>query len=168
MIERRADLTSPDLLLFTSDSRHTPLAFAGTPLLTLRIWSSARSVDVVGRLCLVNKSGTSINLCEGLTRVDALPDEESIGATKGAKGREVVVELGPVAAELCVGESLRLHVCSAAHPRWMRNLCASPEVPLAKQRSGNFASCRVHVSVDAGMSVLALPVLPSASLDEAY
>lgn len=146
-------------------------------------------------------SGTSINLCEGLTRVDALPDEESIGATKGAMGREVVVELGPVAAELCVGESLRLHVCSAAHPRWMRNLCASPEVrvgmhrtqgyraplrcprmlstvvhsmstrgqvPLAKQRSGNFASCRVHVSVDAGMSVLALPVLPSASLDEAY
>ena len=72
------------------------------------------------------------------------------------------VELGPVAAELGLGERLRLHVCSAAHPRWMRNLCSSPEIPLARQTSGSFASCCVRVSVDDEASVLMLPLLDTA------
>ncbi len=159
-IERRTDL-----LLFTSAPLREPLAFAGTPVLRLRVWTSSRSIDLIGRLCLVTRRGASLNLCEGLTRVDATAAEACIGDADGRIGRLVEVELGPVAAELAVGESLRLHVCSAAHPRWMRNLCSSPEVPLARQTSGSFASCCVRISVDDEESVLTLPLLDVTQAD---
>ena len=156
-IERREDL-----LVFTSEPLREPLTFAGTPVLVLRVWTSSRSIDLIGRLCLVTRRGASINLCEGLSRVDAAAEEACIGDADRRTGRLVEVELGPVAAELGVGERLRLHVCSAAHPRWMRNLCSSPEIPLARQTSGSFASCCVRVSVDDEASVLTLPLLEAA------
>ena len=156
-IERREDL-----LVFTSEPLREPLAFAGTPVLVLRVWTSSRSIDLVGRLCFVTRHGASINLCEGLSRVNAAAEEACIGDADWRAGRLVEVELGPVAAELGVGERLRLHVCSAAHPRWMRNLCSSPEIPLAQQTSGSSASCCVRVSVDDEASVLTLPLLETA------
>ena len=71
----------------------------------------------------------------------------------------MTVEMAPLAVELAAGESLRLHVCSAAHPRWMRNLCAEPEVPLHEQLVGR-ASCTVRLSVDdAEGTRLELPII---------
>jgi len=159
-IERR-----DDVLVFTSEQMHAPLGFAGNPSLKLRVWTSSRSIDILGRLCLVTPHGASINLCEGLTRVDATASEACIGDEQGGIGRLVVVELGPVAVELARGECLRLHVCSAAHPRWMRNLCSSPEVPLARQTSGGLAECSVCVSVDDEESMLVLPIVDLAEVN---
>ena len=103
-------------------------------------------------LCLVTRLG-SVNLCEGLVSLAAAPGEAAIG---GAAGREVELELGPVAADFAQGAVLRLHVASAAHPRWCRNLCGDPSVPWAK-REGGAAACRVHVWAD-GSSALVLPL----------
>ena len=216
-IEARADV-----LVFTTTPLDAPLVLAGNVSLQLRVWATARSVDVVGRLCIVRRGGKSINICEvrvrpdgdcswplprpnpnppasrpplpstptrtqplsqsttaarscpsppspcpcaalpqGLTRVDAAVDEPSIGAADEARGRLVSVHLGPIAAELARGERLRLHVCSSAHPRWMRNLCSDPEVPLAQQRSRGVA-CRVQLGIGHPDSVLVLPLLPSS------
>ena len=67
------------------------------------------------------------------------------------------VELGPIAAEVPAGGRVRLHVCSAAHPRLMRNLCADPAVPLCLQREGE--ACTVGVWVDDPASRLLLPIV---------
>ena len=173
-VERR-----DDVLVFSGAPLSHSLCLAGAAKLTLRVWASARSVDVVARLCRVTSRGVSINLCEGLTRVNAAKGEPSIGGgggggsstttaagagggggeEDGGPGRLVVVQMGPLAVELARGESLRLHVCSAAHPRWMRNLCTDPEVPLHEQELGA-TSCRVRMSVDdADSTLLELPVV---------
>ena len=89
-----------------------------------------------------------------------------------------------MAADFEPGSQLRLHVASAAHPRWARNLCGAPlylphispvsplhlpynphrwarnlcgdpDVAWAKRTSG-CAACRVHIWAD-GSSALVLP-----------
>ena len=62
---------------------------------SIRVAASAPTVDLLGRLCLVTRLG-SVNLCEGLVSLAAAPGEAAIG---GAAGREVELELGPVAAD---------------------------------------------------------------------
>ena len=76
------------------------------------------------------------------------------------EGRLVQVVLSPLAVELAPGERLRLHVCSAAHPRWIRNLCADPSVPLHEQRPpSEHAACEVRIGVDADDCLVELPVV---------
>ena len=60
-----------------------------------------------------------------------------------------------MAADFEPGSQLRLHVASAAHPRWARNLCGDPDVAWAKRTSA-CAACRVHIWAD-GSSALVLP-----------
>ena len=175
-IERRNDV-----LLFTSAELSEPLCLGGSGTLQVRVWASARSVDIVARVCRVDKRGRSTNVCEGLTRVNAEEGEASIGsggsaaagganggATSGAgagsdigSGRLVSVELAPLAVDIAAGERLRLHVCSAAHPRWMRNLCADPSVPLHEQMppKGEEAECIVRVGVNDEGCRLVLPIV---------
>ena len=173
---QRAVEQREDVLCFTGEPFAAPLALGGAAVLRVRLWSASRSVDVVARLCRVDLRGASFNLCEGLTRVDAEATELSIGTTASsaasssaassaaaapdAAGRLVSVTMSPLAVELSPGERLRLHVCSAAHPRWMRNLCADPDVPLHEQRppSECFA-CVVRIGVDEAECCLELPVV---------
>ena len=152
-VERR-----DDVLVFTTQQLAQPLCLAGTATLQLRVWASARSVDVVARLCRVDKRGRSYNLCEGLTRVDAAKGEPSVGAAASGVGRLVTVVMRPLAVDLGIGERLRLHVCSAAHPRWMRNLLSDPEVPLHAQRPGA-SSCTVRLGVGDEEGFVTVPVV---------
>ena len=87
-------------------------------------------------------------------------DESEVGAKFG--GRVVSVVMSPLAVEFAAGERLRLHVCSAAHPRWMRNLLCDPEVPLHEQVVGSEA-CEVRVRVEAHECCLTLPVIECKS-----
>ena len=80
-----------------------------------------------------------------------------LSAAKAGSGSAPPVELGPIAAEVPAGARVRLHVCSAAHPRWMRNLCDDPAVALCLQREGEKAAVGVWVDDDA--SRLLLPIV---------
>ena len=157
------------MLLFTSAPLDAPLCLGGVAQLTLRVWATSRSVDLVARLCRVDTHGASYNLTEALVRVEALPDEPSIGEAPGlygtaaGDGRLVTLDITPLAVDLLAGECLRLHICSAAHPRWMRNLCAAPEVPLHEQTPPKPEDdhCVVRVGMDDAMCRLTLPVVES-------
>jgi hypothetical protein len=59
----------PDVLCYTSAPLTTPLEIIGPVRLELSVQSSVSSTDFVGRLCVVQPDGTSLNLCEGLCRV---------------------------------------------------------------------------------------------------
>ena len=151
-IERRSDV----LVFTTPPLRANTTRIAGHVTLTLRVATSTRTADILGRLCLVTPLLGSVNLCEGLVSLVAAPGEEDADGIGGEHGRLIRLELGPIAAEAARGSRLRLHVASAAHPRWARNLCADPETPWAARRAGA-STCRVHVWAD-GSSQLVLPL----------
>ena len=79
---------------------------------------------------------------------------------------EVEVALGPTALALAAGERLRLHVCSAAHPRWMRSVGYGGDGEVASLGDAALESARPRpVAVrlwadDARPTRLILPVMP--------
>lgn len=155
-VERRADV-----LVFTSEPLRRPLVVVGHVRLALRLASSAHSVDLVARLCEVRPLGGSTNICEGIARLHAPPPPQpppSRAAHRlgGDEGTVVTVELGPIGAELRAGSRVRLHVCSGAHPRWMRNLNNPRATPLADHTCGEPSTQRVWV--DCADSFLVLPI----------
>ncbi|WP_306205045.1 CocE/NonD family hydrolase [Actinoplanes sp. RD1] len=100
-LEKRADV-----LLFTSEPLTAPLEIMGSVRATFDATTTAASGDVFARLCDVDPSGRSINICDGLTRMS---------------GGRTVVELGPAAHHFKAGHRVRLQVSGGAHPRFLRN-----------------------------------------------
>lgn len=147
-IERRADV-----LVFSSPMLRRNLVVVGYVRLHLRAASSAPSADFVARLCEASPVRGSVNVCEGLQRLHADLGTNGVG---GDAGQECVVSLGPIACEFSAGSRIRLHVCSAAHPRWMRNLNQPEHVAVANQPCG--APSLQRVWVDDRGTRLVLPV----------
>mmetsp|Transcript_67423 Transcript_67423/g.185936 ORF Transcript_67423/g.185936 Transcript_67423/m.185936 type:complete len:450 (+) Transcript_67423:1427-2776(+) len=163
-----------DILVLTSGPLTEKVTVIGEIKFDCHVWSSANSADFVARLCDVAPSGYSTNLCEGLTRVNGFPgwtptDEPATGSTtesatkemaKVGQVRGVTINVGPIAAEFGVGHRIRLHVCSAAHPRWFRNL-GDDQAPLAPRLAPPPQTChtqRVYFGSEFPSS-LKLPVL---------
>ncbi len=112
MIETRADL-----LCYTSPPLTAPIDVVGYVRLELCAHSSLPHTDFIARLCIVDRSGRSTNVCEGIYRVTpASADREPDGSLR------LDIDLGATAQRFQAGERIRLHVCSAAHPRWAANL----------------------------------------------
>lgn len=161
-IERR-----DDVLVFSSAPLAAPVVLAGEVRAQLRVRSSCDHTDWVCRLCDVDAAGRSHNICEGMVRVS------EAGSGGGAPMR-VSVSLGSTACRLRAGHRVRLHVCSAAHPRWMRNL-GTGLTGLALATSTESTSARQEVFHDdssasagggaaAATSVLYLPSVREADL----
>jgi len=103
-----------DVLVYSTQKQEVPFFVIGPVLLRLKVSFELASVDLVGRLCHVDAAGVSTNLCEGLTTISSTNlDGTSI---------HLEVAMSSIAFLVRSGECLRLHVCSAAHPRWCRNL----------------------------------------------
>ena len=79
------------------------------------IWfaSNRKSADLFVRLCDVDRSGRSTNICDGIVGVDAAPD--------GTAARPVTVALWPTAYLFRKGHRIRVQVSSGSHPRYARN-----------------------------------------------
>jgi putative CocE/NonD family hydrolase len=151
-VERRADV-----LVFTSAPLRRRLAVVGHVRLRMRAASTAHSVDFIARLCEVSPlTGSATNICEGVVRLHAQPAADPTTRVGGDDGIQVTVELGPIGVEFSAGSRVRVHVCSAAHPRWMRNLNNEHTTPLAEHTCGHSSTQRVWV--DCLSSYLELPV----------
>jgi putative CocE/NonD family hydrolase len=101
-----------DVLTFTSRALTAPLELVGPISAHLSLTSELEHLDVFVRLCDVDLSGRSWNLCDGLSRVTVSPGELS----------SVSVELWPLAHRFAAGHRLRIQVSGGAHPRFARNL----------------------------------------------
>ncbi|MFI5778924.1 CocE/NonD family hydrolase [Nocardia sp. NPDC051570] len=109
----------PDLLTYTSEPLTGATEVIGTVTVHLHFRSGrstadgpaapGSTTDFVVRLCDVGPDGRSFNICEGVRRVDI----DDTGA--------VDVELWPIAHRFAPGHRLRVHVCSAAVPRYVRH-----------------------------------------------
>jgi len=85
--------------------------------LELFVKSSLPTADFFGRLCIVDRSGSSHNLCDGNFRV-----EPGRGEMQPDGSVRIVVAMSATACRVKTGQRLRLLVASGAHPRFARNL----------------------------------------------
>jgi len=157
-----------DVLVFSTRPLTHAILVVGTIELTVEVSATdaleagrhVRSLDLLGRLCRVDAAtGASYNLCEGLRR---LTEDDLQG--RGCTDRVVRIALGATACEFQVGDRIRLHVCSAAHPRWMRNLGSQWDGRLQGLKDSTLGppeEGKVAVRVRLGASWLRLPLLSS-------
>ena len=106
-----------DVLTFTSTVLNEDLEIIGPVAAELFVKSSLEYTDFFVKLCDVQPSGRSLNVCDGLQRLfpgKPAPDADGI--------MKVRVDLWPVAHSFKRGHRIRVQVSSGAFPRWNRNL----------------------------------------------
>jgi putative CocE/NonD family hydrolase len=104
----------PDVLTYTSDLLDAAVEVLGPVTATLHISALRDHFDIFVRLCDVDTSGRSWNVCDGLTRVSA-----SAADTSGV--RRIEVTLWPTAYHFKPEHRIRIQVSGGAHPRFARN-----------------------------------------------
>mmetsp|Transcript_115667 Transcript_115667/g.327045 ORF Transcript_115667/g.327045 Transcript_115667/m.327045 type:complete len:670 (+) Transcript_115667:267-2276(+) len=121
-----------DVLLFTSPLVTRSMDIVGPVRTVFHVRSSASECDFVARLCVVRdpapwnlrtwftrrRYGRSFNLCENVARTSF--NVEGVKSASDGSVR-VELELGAVCCRIRVGEQLRLHICSGAHPKFLRH-----------------------------------------------
>lgn len=105
-IERR-----DDVLIFTSSPLEEPLEVTGLVEATLKVSSSAPGTDWTARLCVVDPTGRSIGLVDGIIRTAGNADEQ----------HAINLKLGHVSYLFRPGERIRLQIASSNFPRFDRN-----------------------------------------------
>ena len=117
--DHRALEARPDVLCYTTSVLEQPVTIIGVGRLVLYVHSTVPSTDFVGRLCDVFPDGCSMNVCDGLVRLQQSKEKNS---AKQDGSRQIEIKLWPTAYTFLAGHHIRLQVASAAHPRWNRNL----------------------------------------------
>ncbi|HEV3273859.1 MAG TPA: CocE/NonD family hydrolase [Candidatus Dormibacteraeota bacterium] len=111
-LERRTDV-----LVYTSAALVRDLEVIGPITADLRVQSSSEHTDYFVRLCDVDPSGRSINICDGLVRMTPATWRRG-----GDRVATVEVQLWPAAHVFRRDHRVRVQVSSGAHPRFARNL----------------------------------------------
>jgi putative CocE/NonD family hydrolase len=105
----------PDVLTYTSAPLPASLEAIGP--VRVELWARASSpyFDLFARVCDVDTTGASWNVCDALQRVYPGLFEQT------DEGWRVGFELWPTAHRFAGGHRIRLQVSSGAHPRYGRN-----------------------------------------------
>jgi putative CocE/NonD family hydrolase len=134
-----------DVLVFTSEVLEQDLEVTGRIRIKLHVQSSAPSTDWVARLCDVDPDGRSLNLCDGIFRIDSGADEV----------QEIEIDLWSTSNVFLAGHRLRVQVTNSCFPRWDRNLNTGD------QRAADFVTAHQVLFHDADRpSYIELPVVP--------
>jgi putative CocE/NonD family hydrolase len=114
----------PDVVVYTSQALPVAIDVIGAVEATVHIGSSGPYFDVFVRLCDVDASGRSWNVCDGLVRVAPGRFASTVDSTTAVR-----VPLWPTAYRFGAGHRIRVQVSGGAHPRFARN--TGTEEPLA-------------------------------------
>ena len=131
-VERRSDV-----LIYTSDPLSHDLDVIGDVEARIFVSSSLEHFDVFVRLCDVDETGRSTNVCDGIERVDPRRWRRA-----GDGSFEVRVVLWPTAQRFRARHRMRVQVSSGGHPRFIRNLGTGD--PLATATAMRVADQAVH------------------------
>jgi putative CocE/NonD family hydrolase len=110
------------VLVYTSPPLEDAVELVGDVTLTLFAATSAVDTDFTARLCVVDETGRSTNLQEGILRARYRDSLSEPSLLEPGRVYELLVELGPVAARLEAGQRIRVDVSSSDFPQWDRNL----------------------------------------------
>jgi putative CocE/NonD family hydrolase len=114
--DNRALEARNDVLVYTSEVLERDMEVVGPVTADLYVRSSLAFTDFFARLCVVEHSGKSVNLCDGILRLTpetCPPDGDGV--------RHIHIALWPTAYHFSKGQRLRIQVSSGAHPRFTRN-----------------------------------------------
>lgn len=117
-----------DVMLYSTPILDRDVEAIGNVTAELYVKSSLEHTDFFARLCDVDPSGKSTNICDGLIRLypDRVPaNEDGIMHLK--------LELWPTAYRFKKGHRIRLQVSSGAFPRWARNTGSGERLGTATQ-----------------------------------
>jgi putative CocE/NonD family hydrolase len=145
-LEARADVRT-----YTSAPLDRDVEVAGAAVADLIVRSSRAHTDFFARLCDVEPSGRSVNVCDALLRLAPGRPEPAPDGTVHAR-----IELWPTAHRFRRGHRIRLQVSSGAHPRYARNPGGGE--PLGTATTLLSAEQQVHHDPEHPSAVL-LPVL---------
>jgi len=106
----------PDVLTYTSAPLEADLDVIGPVQAELFVRSSREHTDFFARMCDVDQRGISLNICDGLLRVQPHQPAPAADGTL-----LLTIDLWPTAHRFLRGHRLRLQVSSGAHPRYARN-----------------------------------------------
>jgi putative CocE/NonD family hydrolase len=135
-----------DVLLFTSEVLERDLEVTGRIRVRLHVESSAPSTDWVARLCDVDPDGRSLNLVDGVLRLDSGADA----------CREIEIDLWSTSNVFLAGHRVRVQITNSCFPRWDRNLSTGD------QNGTGFVTAHQRLYHDAGRpSCIELPVVPT-------
>ncbi|MEO7003662.1 MAG: CocE/NonD family hydrolase, partial [Ktedonobacterales bacterium] len=125
--DNRALEARRDVLVYTSDPLEQDMEVIGPVSADLYVGSSLEHTDFFARLCVVEPSGRSLNLCDNILRLtpDAIPAADADGA------RHIQIDLWPTAYRFRRGQRIRVQVSSGAHPRFARNAGSGEPVATA-------------------------------------
>jgi uncharacterized protein len=116
VVDNRELEARPDVLTYTTATLDGALEAIGPVSVQLYVRASRPDFDVFARVCDVDLSGASWNVCDALTRV--APGRFEF-ADQGLW--RVELDLWPCAHRFAAGHCIRLQVSSGAHPRYARN-----------------------------------------------
>lgn len=128
VVDNRELEARDDVLSFTSEPLGEDVEVIGPVCAELHVRASEQHFDVFARVCDVLPSGTSLNVCDALTRVVPGrfdPDSEGV--------HQVALDLWPAARRFAAGHRIRLQIASGAHPRYARNLGTGEEPATAER-----------------------------------
>ena len=149
--DNRALEARPDVLVYTSAALEQDMEVIGPVTVDLYVRSSLAYTDFFARLCVVEESGKSVNLCDGILRLapgSIAPEPDG--------SLHISIEVWPTAYHFRTGQRLRVQVSSGAHPRFARNLGSGE--PLATGTKRCIADQTVYHDPE-HPSALLLPVL---------
>jgi len=106
-----------DVLIFTSPPLLGDLTIIGPVKAVLYVQSSSQFTDFFARLCVVDENGRSLNLCDGLLRLEPGKGEPQLDGSL-----RIEIDMVATAYQFQPGQCIRLQVSSGAHPRIGRNL----------------------------------------------
>ncbi|MFC7359343.1 CocE/NonD family hydrolase [Nocardioides astragali] len=135
-----------DVLVFTSDPLSEAVEVTGRVTATILVSTDVSTTDWVVRVCDVHPDGASYNVCDGITRVAAVPGEV----------RSVEVDLWSTSMLFKKGHRIRVDVTSSSFPRWDRNLNT-----LDGPTTGEMRVAMQTVHLGSG-SYVTLPIIPVA------
>ncbi|HLX56473.1 MAG TPA: CocE/NonD family hydrolase [Ktedonobacteraceae bacterium] len=105
-----------DVLVYTSTVLEQDMEIIGPVTAELYVHSSLEHTDFFVRLCVVEESGKSINLCDSILRLTSgsIPPEPD-------GSLHISIQVWPTAYHFRRGQRIRVQVSSGAHPRFVRN-----------------------------------------------
>ena len=167
-VNQRSVEARDDVLLYTSKVKKSDFEIIGKCSATIYVSIDApdcskapppASCDIVVRLCDVDEKNRSFNVCEGVARIPVI-------GSAGDRKVKVTVDMGSTAWRFQKGHRLRVHVCSGAFPRWMRNYGTKSSLDDPLNCDGKMRPA--HVTIWSGhrhASSVMLPVVKSGTSD---
>jgi putative CocE/NonD family hydrolase len=126
-----------DVLTFTGPPLTEPVDILGPVSARLSVSTDTGHADVFTRLCDVDAKGRSVNVCDGLGRLNAAESAPS----------QVTVPMSATAHRFAVGHRIRWQISGGAHPRYARN----PGTGESSVDATTFTPVRITVHSDSAL-----------------